>query len=182
MISLGIHWILLLTTVILLSSCANDNARGQQTNGETELDTGMLEGTITAPEFPDGMEWLNTEQPLRLADVRGKIVLLDFWTFCCINCMHVLPDLKKLEEKYPDELVVIGVHSAKFTNEKDTEAIRQAILRYDISHPVVNDRDFVIWRSYAARAWPTLVLINPRGKVIGMHSGEGIFESFDDII
>ncbi|MBN2227895.1 MAG: redoxin domain-containing protein [candidate division Zixibacteria bacterium] len=142
----------------------------------------MLEGTITAPEFPDGMEWLNTAHPLRLADLRGKIVLLDFWTFCCINCMHVLPDLKKLEVKYPDELVVIGVHSAKFTNEKDSDAIRQAILRYNIAHPVVNDRDFVIWRSYGARAWPTLVLINPQGKVIGMHSGEGIFEPFDEII
>ncbi|UCD16989.1 MAG: redoxin domain-containing protein [Candidatus Zixiibacteriota bacterium] len=142
----------------------------------------LLEGSISAPEFPTGLEWLNTDTPLTLESLRGKLVLLDFWTFCCINCMHVLPDLKKLEEKYPEELVVIGVHSAKFTNEKETEAIRQAILRYQITHPVLNDKDFIVWSLYAARAWPTLVLINPGGKVIGTHSGEGVFEIFDEII
>jgi len=104
----------------------------------------QYKGTITAPEFPEGMEWLNTKSPLSLRDLRGKIVLLGFWTYCCINCMHILPDLKRLEHKYRNELVVIGVHSAKFTTEQDMENIRQAILRYEIEHPVVNDRDMVI--------------------------------------
>lgn len=148
----------------------------------TVISDSTLNGLINAPDFPAGLEWLNTDRPISLRDFRGKLVLLDFWTFCCINCMHVIPDLKKLEAKYPNELVVIGVHSAKFANEKGTEAIRQAILRYEIHHPVINDRDFQVWQSYGARAWPTLVLINPNGKIIGGQSGEGAFDLFDPII
>ena len=102
-------------------------------------------GTVNAPDFPAGLDWLNTDRPLSLKDLRGKVVVLDFWTFCCINCMHVIPDLQRLERKYSKELVVVGVHSAKFENEKDSDSIRQAILRYDIEHPVVNDADFKIW-------------------------------------
>jgi thiol-disulfide isomerase/thioredoxin/sugar lactone lactonase YvrE len=142
----------------------------------------LFEGEINAPDFPAGMEWLNTEKQLSLRELRGKIVLLDFWTYCCINCIHIIPDLKKLEAKYANQLVVVGVHSAKFTTEKGTDNIRQAILRYEIEHPVVNDRDFEIWNSYTARAWPTLVLINPKGKIVGAHSGEGIYDLFDRII
>ncbi|MBM3840227.1 MAG: redoxin domain-containing protein [Verrucomicrobia bacterium] len=125
-----------------------------------------FEGRAPAPEFPASLEWLNTARPLALADLRGKIVLLDFWTYCCINCMHIIPDLKKLEAKYARELVVIGVHSAKFQNEKETANIREAVQRHEIEHPVVNDKDFQVWKSYGARAWPTLVLINPHGKVL----------------
>src|SRR5499427_8260750 len=128
---------------------------------------------VRAPEFPEGMQWLNTDRPLRLADLRGKVVLLDFWTYCCINCMHIIPELTALEKKYARELVVIGVHSAKFQNEGDVANIRQAILRYDIQHPVVNDRDFRIWRQYAVRAWPTLMVVRPDGSVLGHLSGEG---------
>jgi len=142
----------------------------------------LFEGEVNAPDFPSGLEWLNTERPLSLRELRGKIVLLDFWTYCCINCMHIIPDLKKLEAKYANQLVVIGVHSAKFTTEKGTDNIRQAILRYEIEHPVVNDKDFDVWQQYGARAWPTLVLINPRGKVVGSHSGEGIYDMFDNVI
>ena len=78
-------------------------------------------GTVNAPDFPPGLDWLNTDTPLSIKELRGKIVLLDFWAYCCINCMHVLEDLKRLERKYPEELVVIGVHSAKFNAEKHTE-------------------------------------------------------------
>ena len=142
----------------------------------------QFESPVHAPEIPPHLSWLNTDQPLSLAQLKGKIVLLDFWTFCCINCMHIIPDLKKLEAKYPEELVVIGVHSAKFTNERETESIRQAILRYEIKHPVVNDRNFEVWNEYGVHAWPTLVLINPNGRVIGTHSGEDIFDLFDQVI
>ncbi|MGE5457952.1 MAG: thioredoxin-like domain-containing protein, partial [Methanococcaceae archaeon] len=134
------------------------------------------------PEFPEGLDWLNTDKPLKLADLHGKVVLLDFWTFCCINCMHIIPDLKKLEEKYADELVVIGVHSAKFLTEQGTDNIRQAILRYGIEHPVVNDKDFKIWRDYGANSWPTVVLIDPKGDVVGSRAGEGVFDTFDSSI
>lgn len=142
----------------------------------------IYQPSVNAPEFPEGLEWLNTDRPLRLKDLRGKIVVLDFWTYCCINCMHIIPDLKRLEKKYPNELVVIGVHSAKFTTEKESENIRQAILRYRIEHPVVNDRDMVVWSLYGARAWPTVVLVDPNGKVVGAMSGEGIYEPFDRAI
>lgn len=141
-----------------------------------------MEGIVNAPDFPEGLQWLNTDRPLSLRELRGKVVLLDFWTYCCINCMHILPDLKKLERKYADSLVVIGVHSAKFFTEQETENIRQAILRYEIEHPVVNDSQMIVWSLYGVRAWPTLVLIDPNGKIVGYHSGEGIYEVFDQAI
>jgi thiol-disulfide isomerase/thioredoxin len=136
-------------------------------------------GPVRAPDFPAGLQWLNTPQPLRLSDLRGKFVVLDFWTFCCINCMHVLPDLERLEHTYADVLVVIGVHSAKFSHEQQTESIRNAVLRYQIEHPVVNDPDFVLWQQYAVRAWPTLFLIDPQGYIVGKKAGEGVFAPFD---
>lgn len=138
-----------------------------------QVPPGILEG---------GSEWLNTSQPLDLKDLKGKIVLLDFWTYCCINCMHVLPDLKYLEEKYPNQLVVIGVHSAKFENEKVSQSIRDAIVRYEIAHPVVNDSEMLIWRKFGTRAWPTLALVDPEGKYAGSQSGEGNRELFDTVI
>src|SRR3712207_3570738 len=122
---------------------------------------------VRAPELEGGRGWLNTDAPLSLAALRGKVVLLDFWTYGCVNCMHVIPDLKRLEEKYRKQLVVIGVHSAKFENEKETENIRRIVLRYGLEHPVVNDADFRIWKSYAVRAWPTQVLIDPADYVVG---------------
>jgi DNA-binding beta-propeller fold protein YncE len=135
-----------------------------------------------APELDGGVAWLNTAGPIKLSDLKGKIVLLDFWTFCCINCIHTLPDLAKLEKKYEKELVVIGVHSAKFENEKVTENIRKAILRYQITHPVVNDADHKIWDRYETTSWPTLVLIDPEGHYLGYLSGEGNYDRLDEVI
>lgn len=135
-----------------------------------------------APELSGGTAWLNTLKPLTLADLKGKVVLLDFWTYCCINCMHIIPDLKKLEAKYPGELVIIGIHSAKFENERDADNIRQAILRYEIEHPVVNDSNFAIWQAYGVSAWPTLVLIDPEGCIVGSDTGEGHYDILDKLI
>lgn len=135
-----------------------------------------------APELEGGMAWLNTAGPLKWADLKGKIVVLDFWTFCCINCIHTLPDLAKLEKKYEKEVVVIGVHSAKFENEKNTDAIRKAILRYQISHPVVNDADMKIWNRFGVSSWPTLAVVDPEGNYIGSTSGEGQYELLDQVI
>lgn len=137
---------------------------------------------VRAPEITGGRGWLNTDRPLSLAALKGKVVLLDFWTYGCINCIHIIPDLKKLEARYPNELVVIGVHSAKFDNEKETENIRRIIMRYEIEHPVYNDADFKVWKSYGVRAWPTQVLIDPAGYVIGGVSGEGNYELIDQVI
>ena len=137
---------------------------------------------VRAPEFPNNKTWLNTDRPLSIQELKGRVVILDFWTYCCINCLHVLPDLKYLEQKYKDSLTVIGVHSAKFENEKEAENIRQAILRYDIDHPVVVDSDFAIWSQYAVRAWPTLMVIDPKSYVIGYMSGEGNRDALDQLI
>jgi len=140
------------------------------------------EERVRAPEFPLGADWINTIRPLKMKELRGRAVLLDFWTYCCINCMHILPDLRKLEETYGDRLVVVGVHSAKFEGEKDTDNITDAVLRYDIAHPVLNDADFRLWRQYGVRAWPTLVLVDTEGYVVGQVSGEGNYDTLDRAI
>lgn len=138
--------------------------------------------SIRAPEFPPHYPWLNCDRPLTLASLRGRIVLLDFWTYGCINCLHILPDLRYLEHKYPDRLTILGIHSAKFEHEKEIANIRQAILRYDIEHPVLVDSGFRVWQQYAIRAWPTLVLIDPKGYVVGTVSGEGKRNVLDESI
>lgn len=132
---------------------------------------------VNAPEINTPHGWLNTDRSWSITDFRGKIVLLDFWTFGCINCQHIIPDLRRLEAEYPQELVVVGVHSAKFEAEKSAEAIRKAILKFGIEHPVVNDADFKVWKQYAVNAWPTVVLIDPEGKVVGQKAGEGIYDA-----
>jgi thiol-disulfide isomerase/thioredoxin len=116
---------------------------------------------------------LNTEKKLQVSDLRGKIVLIDFWTYGCINCIQIIPDLKFLEEKYPEQLVVIGVHSAKFANEKGSAEIRKAIARYGITHPVANDSDFLIWNYFNVDAWPTQILLDTKGEIVAKVSGEG---------
>ena len=135
-----------------------------------------------APELRGGRGWLNTDKPLSLAALTGKIVLLDFWTYGCINCMHIIPDLERLEKKYANQLVIIGVHSGRYENEKDTENIRQVILRYGLAHPVYNDADFAVWRAYNVNAWPTRVLIDPAGNIVGYVPGEGNYEAIDKAI
>ncbi len=137
---------------------------------------------VRAPELPKNYSWLNTDKPLSLKELKGRVVILDFWTYCCINCLHILSDLKYLEQKYQDSLTVIGVHSAKFDNEKETENIRQAILRYDIEHPVIVDSGFRVWQEYAVRAWPTLMIIDPEGYVIGSFCGEGKRKVLEELI
>lgn len=140
-------------------------------------------GDQPAPEFPADLEWLNVPEPLSFADLEGKIVLLDFWTYGCVNCMHVIPDYKQLEAEFPDTLVVIGIHSAKFETESVTANIRQIAQRYGISHPIVNDNDLELFtRVWGARAWPTAILIDPLGRVVGAHSGEGIYNIFQPIL
>ncbi len=151
---------------------------GEVTPGEARL----FDGETAAPEFPGGMQWFNSAGPLTIRQFRGKFVLLDFWTYCCINCMHLVPDLRKLENKYARELVVLGVHSAKFENEKQSAQIREAIVRYGVRHPVVNDDDLAIWRRYAIEGWPTLVLINPEGRIVERFATEHGYAAIDPIL
>lgn len=180
----------LLLVSLVLSACSGDAAvPGTVLQPEPDPHAGVTTttresyaGTRPAPEFPDGLDWLNVPAPLSLAAVRGKVVLLDFWTYGCINCIHIIPDLERLEQEYPEELVVIGVHSAKFTNEGETENIRNVVARYGVTHPVVNDRDFAVWNQWGVNAWPTVVLIDPAGNVVGGHSGEGVYEVVQPVL
>lgn len=119
---------------------------------------------------------------LSLADLRGKVILLDFWTFCCINCLHVLDELRPLEEKYAQELVIIGVHSPKFEFERTIEAVDQAVERYQVEHLVLDDPDLITWQAYTARAWPTLAVIDPEGYLVATLSGEGHGAGLGEII
>jgi len=137
---------------------------------------------VRAPEITGGRGWLNTDKPLSIAALKGKFILLDFWTYGCINCIHIIPDLKKLEAKYANQLVVIGIHSAKFKNEQETENIRNIILRYELEHPVYNDAEYSVWQSYGVRAWPTQVLIDPTGYIVGSVSGEGNYDVIDQTL
>ena len=139
-------------------------------------------GQVNAPEFPDNAEWINVTLPITLRELRGKLVILDFWTYCWINCLHIFPQLEKIQEKYDQELVVIGIHSAKFPNERSKENLYNAVRRYELTHPVINDPQFQIWRQYACRAWPTLMFVNPKGKVVGKHEGEITHEALDLVV
>ncbi|MCY3893105.1 MAG: thioredoxin-like domain-containing protein [Acidimicrobiaceae bacterium] len=136
-----------------------------------------FEGGPAAPEFPAGYDWFNVSRPLSMSgDLRGKIVLLDFWTQGCINCIHIIPDLHRLEQEYPDEVVVIAVHWAKFPSERESEAVREASIRYGRQHPIVNDDQELLRRAYGINAWPTVVAIDPLGRVLGPIAGEGVYE------
>ncbi|MDA1050555.1 MAG: thioredoxin-like domain-containing protein [Planctomycetota bacterium] len=137
---------------------------------------------ISIPDFPKDMQWLNTSKPLTKQDLKGKFVVLDFWTYCCINCIHILPELKKLEKAYPNELVVIGVHSAKFEAEKKTKNIEEAILRYEIEHPVINDAEHRVWDSFGIQSWPTVLMIDPEGKAVWGTGGEIEFKTVDAVL
>ena len=126
---------------------------------------------VRAPELDAG-RWFGTA-PLTLAALRGRFVLLDFWTSACANCLHVVPELHRLEQQFADVLTVVGVHSPKFPHEADEHAVAAAIERAGVTHPVLADPDLALWRQYAVRAWPTLVLVDPEGYVVAQVAGEG---------
>lgn len=155
------------STIVFLS-CQGQTGTKHSTSYKTK-------GKYPAPEIDTPYGWLNTDKSWTIDDFKGRVVLLDFWTFGCINCQHIIPDLRKLEKEFANELVVIGVHSAKFYSERANKNIRKAILKFGIEHPVVNDAKFKVWQSYGINAWPTVVLIDPEGRVMGKASGEGFY-------
>ena len=144
----------------------------------SETEEPQPQGPIPAPALDGATGWLNVSAPITIEQLRGKVVILDFWTYGCINCVHVLRDLKTLEQRFPNELVVIGVHSPKFTNEKDSGNLKRVVVRYEIEHPVANDANHEIWRRYGAKAWPTRIIIDPAGNLVGTALGEGNLEGF----
>ncbi|MEV8565829.1 NHL domain-containing thioredoxin family protein [Streptomyces sp. NPDC051322] len=138
---------------------------------------------VRAPELIGKGGWLNTGgNELTLADLRGRIVVLDFWTFCCINCLHVLDELRELEQQHGDTVVIIGVHSPKFVHEAEHQAVVDAVERYGVQHPVLDDPELATWKQYAVRAWPTLVVIDPEGYVVAQHAGEGHAHAIEKLV
>ncbi|MFE1575128.1 NHL domain-containing thioredoxin family protein [Streptomyces fradiae] len=138
---------------------------------------------VRAPELIGKGGWLNTGgKDLNLADLRGRVVILDFWTFCCINCLHVLDELRELEERHRDTVVIVGVHSPKFVHEADHQAVVDAVERYGVEHPVLDDPELATWKQYAVRAWPTLVVIDPEGYVVAQHAGEGHAKAIEALV
>ncbi|MFF3847294.1 thioredoxin-like domain-containing protein [Streptomyces sp. NPDC002328] len=138
---------------------------------------------VRAPELIGKGGWLNTgDKQYSLADLRGRIVVLDFWTFCCINCLHVLDELRELEEKHRDTVVVVGVHSPKFVHEAEHQAVVDAVERYGVEHPVLDDPELATWKQYAVRAWPTLVVVDPEGYVVAQHAGEGHVHAIERLV
>ncbi|MFC9243015.1 NHL domain-containing thioredoxin family protein [Streptomyces sp. NPDC057136] len=138
---------------------------------------------VRAPELIGKGGWLNTgDTQYTLADLRGRIVILDFWTFCCVNCLHVLDELRELEEKHRDTVVIIGVHSPKFVHEAEHQAVVDAVERYEVHHPVLDDPELATWKQYAVRAWPTLVVIDPEGYVVAQHAGEGHAHAIEKLV
>ncbi|WP_225849801.1 NHL domain-containing thioredoxin family protein [Streptomyces sp. HPF1205] len=138
---------------------------------------------VRAPELVGKGGWLNTggKQPT-LADLRGSIVILDFWTFCCVNCLHVLDELRELEERHRDTVVIVGVHSPKFAHEAEHRSVADAVERYEVHHPVLDDPELATWKQYAVRAWPTLVVIDPEGYVVAQHAGEGHAHALETLV
>jgi thiol-disulfide isomerase/thioredoxin len=126
-----------------------------------------------APEFTGIEKWLNSE-PLSMQQLRGKVVLVDFWTFACINCVNTLPYVKSWHQKYKDQgLVVVGVHTPEYPFERSTENVKTAIRQYDIRYPVAQDNRYATWNAYANQYWPAVYLIDKKGQVVYTHFGEG---------
>jgi thiol-disulfide isomerase/thioredoxin len=138
---------------------------------------------VRAPELVGKGGWINTGgKNLTLADFRGRVLIVDFWTFCCINCLHVLDELRELEAKHRDTLVIIGVHSPKFVHEAEHQAVVDAVERYGVEHPVLDDPELATWKQYAVRAWPTLVVIDPEGYIVAQHAGEGHAHAIEKLV
>lgn len=135
-----------------------------------------------APELANDT-WLNVDTPLRLADLRGKVVIVEMWTFGCINCQHVMPALKDWYTKYKDQgFVIIGNHYPEFSYEEDLTNLKDAVARFDIQYPVTQDNDGATWRAYRNQYWPTLYLIDKQGHIRYVHIGEGHYQETEENI
>ncbi len=132
--------------------------------------------TTSATSLPDfnqpGLTWFNVPKPLSIGEVFGRLVILDFWTFSCINCLHILPSMRRIEKAFKDDVVILGIHSPNFPYERDPANVAKAIVRYQIEHPVVHDPEFKLWDAYGVKVWPTLILVSPDGQIFARQAGE----------
>ncbi|CAE6751115.1 thioredoxin family protein [Paraburkholderia nemoris] len=136
----------------------------------------QLDNNAAAPEFTGIDKWLNSD-PLTLQQLRGKVVLVDFWTYTCINCIHVLPYVKTWNQKYKDQgLAVVGVHTPEYPFERNTDNVKTAIKRFGITFPVAQDNNYATWRAYDNQYWPAFYLVDKKGHIAYTHFGEGDYE------
>ncbi|HEY0324332.1 MAG TPA: thioredoxin-like domain-containing protein [Pyrinomonadaceae bacterium] len=134
-----------------------------------------------APELAQG-RWVNSE-PLKVESLRGRVVLVDFWTFGCYNCRNTLPSLKRWNETYSERgLVIIGVHSPEFEREKQFENVRREVKSLGIRYPVVTDNDYESWNAYNVQAWPTVFVLDKQGRIRWVHIGEGMYDETESVI
>ena len=128
-----------------------------------------------APELTGSTQWLNSE-PRNLQQLRGKVVLIDFWTYTCINCVNTLPYVKSWNQKYKDQgLTVIGVHTHEYQFERDTGNVKTANKRLGISYQVAQDNQYATWNDYDKQYWPAFYLIDKKGQIVYSHFGEGAY-------
>lgn len=168
----------LLSTLSVLLALGNwmpqAQAQSQSSDG-LKLEQGLSK-PYNAPEFTGLDGWLNS-QPLTIQGLQGKVVLVDFWTYSCINCIHTLPYVVSWDKKYRDKgLVVVGIHSPEFDFEKNRDNVKAALTRYGISHPVALDNRLATWTNFRNQFWPAYYLINKQGKVVYTHYGEGDYD------
>jgi thiol-disulfide isomerase/thioredoxin len=166
---------------LLLLGCAPQQTEVRSADSSMAL-SGSLPDLGLAPELTNDI-WLNVDSPLRLADLRGKVVLLEMWTFGCINCQNVMPSLKEWHAKYKEQgLVIIGNHYPEFSFEENLDNLKEAISRFDIQYPVAQDNDGATWRAYKNHYWPALYLIDKQGHIRYVHIGEGRYKETEENI
>jgi thiol-disulfide isomerase/thioredoxin len=169
-----------LSAIVLVIGLLSGPATTAQADAQTPAKT--ADAKPTAPELIGITHWLNSA-PLKLADLRGKVVLVDFWTYGCINCVNTLPHLARLQEKYKDlGLIIIGVHSPEFAFEKATTNVAAAIKRHGITYPVAQDNEFATWNAYRNRFWPAQYIVDKSGKIVFEHAGEGAYSEIEQTI
>jgi thiol-disulfide isomerase/thioredoxin len=138
--------------------------------------------TAPAPNFKGINAWLNSG-PLNMSDLRGKVVMVNFWTYGCYNCVNTLPHVTKLYEKYKDKgLVIVGVHTPEFPFEKSTGNVQAALKRHGIQYPVAQDNDSATWEAYGNRYWPAQYIVDQAGKIVYVHAGEGAYDEIERTI
>ena len=130
-------------------------------------------------EFPPGLEWVNTDQAPAAAALRGRVTLLYFWTFDCVNCINLLAELDWLQNRHHDGLCVIGVHVPRYTGQRDGAAVLKAVNRHQLRHPVASDPGYGLWQKFGLQAWPSVVLLDAQGRVVAIHTGEGHRQELD---
>ena len=174
--------IFLVTSFIFLGAALARTATPPSAEKGAQTPRPNLRDWGSAPELQNEV-WINTESAVRLADLRGKVILLEMWTYGCYNCRNVLPSLKKWHASYADQgLVIIGNHYPEFTYEQDLENLKKAVIELEIPYAVAQDNDGVTWRAYSNRYWPTLYLIDKRGHIRYTHIGEGSYEQTEAAI